>query len=241
MSSKTDTVEILEKLRNAFHPPPDIAAETWRIYRDALADVEPGALRSATLYLTKTSRFWPSIAEIRKACLETSGELAKLPAAGEAYVEARRAASVIDAYAKPTADDFSHAIVYRAALQASGSWRRWCLTDLEFGEAALRAKFFDVYRELRDRELSRLALPKSARQLTAEESHQLLEDIWTRAERKPKRLVAGADAKDLKPIHELFRSDPPFGAKSKPKAVGVELSREQWEAKKATVLERVSK
>jgi len=207
MSRKSEIVEVLEKLRGAFHPPPDIAAETWRIYRDALADIEPGVLRTAAVYIAKTRTFWPSIAEIRKACSETSGERAKLPAPGEAYAEARRAASSIGARVMPTAEDFSHGIVRSAAVQAAGSWRRWCLTDIEFGEAPLRAKFFDVYRELREREVSRLALPESARQLTAEESRQLLEDISTRAGSEPKRL---GEVDELKPLRELLRLRPPL-------------------------------
>ncbi len=236
MRSKPETVAILEKLRNAFQPPPDIAAGTWRIYRDALSDIEPDVLRGAALLLVKTRKWFPSIAEIREACLEISGERAQLPAAGEAYAEARRGAAQIGAYAKPTAEDFSHAIVHRAALQAAGSWRRWCLTDME---APLRAKFFEVYRELRDREVSTLALPKSARQLTAEESRQLLQDIETRAARETKQLGAGASPEALKPIHELFRAKPPVLVTSKPKTVGAELSQAEWEAKKNELLKRV--
>lgn len=236
MDSKTETLKILERLRNAFYPPPDIADDTWKIYSETLCDFSPGVLSAAAVYLAKTSRFWPSIAEIRRACFEASGDRAKLPAVGEAYAEARRAASSTNAYAKPTAEDFSHAIVHRAAIQAAGSWRRWCLTDLEFGEAALRAKFFDVYRELRERELSRLALPKAARQLTAEESRQILEDISARAEREPKQLAAGANPEALKSIHELFRSNPPFAAASKQKAVGAEISQTEWEARKAAIV-----
>ena len=182
-------MKILEKLRNGYHPPPDIGPETWKVYRDALSDVEPDVLRAACLLLVRTSTFWPAIAEIRSACLEVSGERANLPAVGEAYAEARRAAANFGAYAKPAAADFSHAIVQRAAIQASGSWRMWCLSD---NEAPQRARFFEVFKELRDREIRQQALPESQRQLTREESHQLLEDIEARAERV-KRLPAAVE------------------------------------------------
>ncbi len=171
---------ILEKFRNGYHPPPDLAPETLTVYRDALADVKPDVLRAACLLLVRTLRFWPSIAEIRSACLEVSGERASLPAVGEAYAEARRAARALGARAVPGADDFSHAIVHRAAIQAAGSWRMWCLSD---NEAPQRARFFEVFKELRDREIRQMAIPESQRQLTREESHQLLEDVYARAER----------------------------------------------------------
>lgn len=180
-------MKILEKFRNGYHPPPDLGQETLKVYRDALADVDPDVLRAACLLLVRTLRFWPSIAEIRSACLEVSGERANLPAVGEAYAEARRAAARFGAGGKPVGGDFSHAIVHRAAVQASGSWRMWCLSD---NEAPQRARFFEVFKELRDREIRQLALPESRRQLSAEESHQLLEDVYARAERERKRLPA---------------------------------------------------
>ena len=168
-------------------------------------------------------------AELRDACLEISGERAKLPAVGEAYAEARRAAGSIGAYQKPTAEDFSHAIVHRAAIQCAGSWRRWCLTD-DDSEMALRARFFQCYDELRKREITRHALPESARQLTAEESRQSLADVYSRAE-APR--IAPADEGRLKPIHELMKSAPPTGAA----ILGDDMTDAEWWAKKAAILE----
>ena len=180
------------------------------------------------MLLVKTREWFPSIDAIRKACFEISGQRAKLPSVGEAYAEARRKASALGSYVKPVSEDFSHAIVHRAALQSSGSWRRWCLTDDE-AEAPLRARFFQVYGELCDREITQRALPESARQLTAEESHQLLADVATKGGVEPKRLSGG---EALKPISELIRSRPLFKGRE---VVGRDMTEAEWEARKSAV------
>lgn len=224
-------MKILEKFRNGYHPPPDLGPETLKVYRDALADVEPDVLRAACLLLVRTLRFWPSIAEIRGACLEVSGERANLPAVGEAYAEARRAAARFGAGGKPVASDFSHAIVHRAAVQASGSWRMWCLSD---NEAPQRARFFEVFKELRDREIRQQALPESQRQLTAEKSRQLLEDVNARSIRESLALPAVTDAR--LPLHKLLKQTPPIPEHAAV-VVGEELDDAGWEARKAEILE----
>lgn len=195
-----------------------------------LSEFDPGVLAQAVVYVAKTSKWFPSIAEIRDACLEVSGSRAKLPAVGEAFTEARRAASSIGSYAKPTAEDFSHAIVHRAAVQAAGSWRRWCLSE---DEAALRARFFEVYRELRAREVQQLSLPPSARQLTAEESRAALEDLNTRAARAA--LPAPADTYEAKPLSELIAKRPPPSRGVE--VVGGAMTDAEFETRKTALVE----
>ena len=179
MADKKMIVQILEKLRSSFHPAPDISPETWRRFRDGLSDIDPNVLMAASLLLAKTVSFFPSIAAIREACAEVSGDRAKLPSVGESYAEARRCASSIGAYVTPTGDDFSHEIVYQAIVQSSGSWRRWCLTD-DSDQVSLRSRFFQVYTDLLARERLRLSIPEAQRHLTAEESRQILSDLEMR-------------------------------------------------------------
>lgn len=230
-----EAIVLLNELRDSYHPQPDLKARTIGIYAEMLAsEFDAKTLAAAILVLPKTCKFFPSIAEIRTACLEVSGARAKLPAPGEAYAEARRGARKFGAYVKPVSEDFSHAIVYRAALQAAGSWRRWCLTD---EEVPLRAKFFDCYRELRQRELTAQAVPESHRALTSEESRALLEDVNARAQRK--RLRAGEEdeigGEDLVPISDLLRSKPLPEHDPDEHVVGSGETSEEFEERKARI------
>lgn len=228
MAKKSEIVEILAGLKNSFHPPPEIAAETWRIYTELLAEeFDAPTLAAGARLIAKTTKWWPSISELRAACLEVAGERAMIPLVGEAWAEARRAAAKFDTYEPPTGTDFSHAIVHRAALQSAGGWRRWCLSE---DEAALRARFFECYKDLRDRELSQRALPESQRHLTAEESRQALEDVHAEA----RRLEAGHPPGDRsrRELSSLVR-------RRGDAIVGDSMSDAEFEAKKAEILGRL--
>lgn len=227
MTGEQKAIAILERLRDAYHPPPDLKSQTISIYAEMLAaEFETEVIAQAATVLPKLHKFFPAIEEFRRTCLEVSGARAKIPATGEAYIEARRKASSIGAYEKPVAEDFSHRLVHRAAIQTSGSWRRWCLTE---DEAPTRARFFEVYRELVHRELRQRALPPAARTLTAEESRALLEDLQARAERKALPAPAEGERKRRK-LSELVKT-------FEHGVIGKDLSDEEWEARKKSLLE----
>jgi hypothetical protein len=229
LAKKSEVVEILAGLKSSYHPTPEISADTWRIYTELLADeFDSGTLAAGAKLVAKTSKWWPSISELRAACLEVAGERAKLPLVGEAWAEARRAAAKFDTYAPPTGKDFSHPIVHRAALQAAGGWRRWCLSE---DEAALRARFFEVFRDLREREFTQRALPVSQRHLSAEESRQLLEDLAGRPQLTSEN-SRGAEERTRRELLSLVkRRGAPI--------VGEALTDAEWEARKAQALGRL--
>jgi hypothetical protein len=227
VATKPEVLVILERLRCSYQPAPAILPETLEIYAELLSEFPAELLAQAAIVLAKTSKWFPAISELRAAVLEISGERAQIPAVGEAWIEARRGAARFDTYDPPTESEFTHPVVYRAAVQAAGGWRRWCLSE---DEAALRARFFEVYRELRERELVQATLPESARHLTAEESRYLLEDLEARA---AKELPGGSEERRRRELSPLVAPD-------KARAiVGERMTDEEFAARKAELLKRL--
>ena len=231
MAKKSEVLEVLHKLRKSFPKHPVIAAETLDVYANALMRHELETLKAASVALANTfvqeyGKEFPCIAEIHEACFTVSGERARIPSRFEAWEEARGAASHLGTYCRPSDKHFSHPLVLRAAVQAAGSWRRFCLTD---EESSLRARFLQAYEDLSRRELEQQALPESQRHLTAAEARYQLEEVQRRA---AKQLPAG-EPEPVKPIWELIRSKRPAILREVP-----QFTDEEWAARVAALREQ---
>lgn len=97
----SEAVKLVGMLKAAY-PRAEINAETTRIYCEMLADLDASEATNAVKHLLATSKFFPSIAEIR-AMLATRQE--QLPASEAAWGEVRKAISSQGRYRTP---QFSH-------------------------------------------------------------------------------------------------------------------------------------
>jgi hypothetical protein len=114
---------------------PPVLAETVHAYCFALADLEHEAAKAAVLDLMRTSRFFPTIAEIRERATKTR---LSLPTPEEAWGIVRRAIGRHGNYRAPVFDCEE----IQQAVEAIG-WRDLCVGD---NPAANRARWLDAYR-----------------------------------------------------------------------------------------------
>ena len=90
MSSLEDTVVILKKLSSAY-PTATILDDTIQTYSELLADVDTNLLRVAAAQHMATSKYFPTIAELRNGCKDLAMRVSGVPATLDAYDEAMSA------------------------------------------------------------------------------------------------------------------------------------------------------
>lgn len=147
MSKELKTVDCLIMLKSAY-PRMDFGAESVMVYQLALADIEPLLLRTAVLKHISTSKWFPTIAELRQAAteivLQSEGQLSGPEAWGLVLREVRRVGHWRSPNLQP---------VVRQAVDAIGGWRNICFSA---NITADRARFIEAYTILRKREALRL-------------------------------------------------------------------------------------
>jgi hypothetical protein len=141
--TNADIKRLLSILR-ASYPRQEIDEATVKAYSHMLADLDYDEARAATQRLIATSKFFPTIAEIRAEVAEES--MSAIPSGEEAWGEVRRAISRVGSYRTPTFDIREIA----EAVDVIG-WRNLCLSD---NPASSRARFIDAYRSIRERSQS---------------------------------------------------------------------------------------
>ena len=108
-----------------------------------MPDLEADLARKAVLKVCRSSKFFPSVAEILAAAEELDPRHERLPTAAEAWEEVVKLIRVFGAYKAPA---YSCNLVMRAT-EAIG-WRTICLSE---NPEADRAHFLRMYAEMRDR------------------------------------------------------------------------------------------
>lgn len=141
---KLSEVAELVMMLLAAYPHRDMSAATSSVYERSLRDLDVNLARVAVERLIRTSKFLPSIAEIREACEVT--QKGHLRTGGEAWADAVKAARYVGSYA-PT-PKFKDPLVTEA-LRLWGSWKEFCLSPED--DAAGRARFIQLYDELAKR------------------------------------------------------------------------------------------
>jgi len=115
---------------------------TAEIYERMLLDQDSAVAAAAVEKLLATSKFMPTIAEIREACLSVGVGDSKQ--GGEAWGELLKLVSRYGAYRTPGADfEVPDAITMRC-IQAL-SWQALCLSESQTSD---RARFVDLYDRL---------------------------------------------------------------------------------------------
>lgn len=138
-----DISELVADLAKAF-PRQAVSGDSVRVYRRALEDIPPAVLQETVDELIRTSRFFPTVAEIREAAAErTLG----LPSEAEALeqIKARqrwaRDPEILDPADPPTL----HPLV-REAVDHVGGWHAFRASDRA---EVVRGQFLRLYRDLR--------------------------------------------------------------------------------------------
>lgn len=117
-------------------------ADTQRIYRQFMADLDYAACNAAVANLIATAKFLPTIAEIRAATFDLAHGQRR--AGGDAWGDVRHAIGQYGSYRMPGRDfQFDDPVTARA-VSALG-WRDLCLSE---SQVADRARFIELYDKL---------------------------------------------------------------------------------------------
>lgn len=119
---------------------PEPIVSAWSLM---LADLPFPLARAAVVKVCRSSRFFPSIAEIAAAARELDPETEKPPTAAEAWEEVCGLIQAVGPYRAPR---YSSEIV-RRAVRAIG-WRQLCVSECPEAD---RAHFFRLYESMRER------------------------------------------------------------------------------------------
>jgi len=126
---------------------------TYRLYKQLLGDLPLEALQTAVIHHVATSKWFPTIAELRSAvtipesqqlALEAWGDVAETFSSGEYYA----GENLIKA------PEFRNPLT-SAAVRALGGWIRLCQSENEIAD---RARFVEIYEQLQARGIRDTAL-----------------------------------------------------------------------------------
>lgn len=139
--TQSECAKIVAVLLAAF-PNAKVTTKTSEVYERMLLDQEYPVVNAAVERLLATSRFMPTIAEIRDACLDLSTGERK--AGGEAWGELLKAISRNGIYRSPGVDFvFTDPVVGRCV--ESMGWTNLCNSE---NAVADRARFIELYDKL---------------------------------------------------------------------------------------------
>lgn len=122
----------------ASYPRAEVGDETIQAYEVMLRDLPYREAQRAVVEHVATSRFWPTIAEIRTAVAEGS---VAAPPVGVAWAEVRKQIAAVGRTGSP---HFSHSLI--AETVGSIGWRELCDSTSQTTD---RAHFRDQYRQAR--------------------------------------------------------------------------------------------
>jgi hypothetical protein len=139
---KSEAARVTAMIQGAWSRPP-LPESTVEVYEMALVDLDYELVKDAVMRLVQTSKWLPTIAEIREHAVK--GRVA-LPSPEEAHGIVRRAVGQHGSYRTPTFDCDE----IDGAVQDVG-WRALCMA--QEGDAANRSRFCSAYKARVDRRL----------------------------------------------------------------------------------------
>lgn len=137
MDNNLKTVDCLIMLQAAY-PRVELGSQTIKVYQIGLADIDPQLLQAAVLQHIATSKWFPTIAELRQRVVEERLTAAGHLSAPEAWSLVMRQVRSVGHWRVP---DVPPAV--RKAIDASGGWRQLCLSE---NPTADRARFLEAYK-----------------------------------------------------------------------------------------------
>lgn len=175
----SEAAEITMMLMAAY-PHSKAVAETSAVYERMLLDLDASAARRAVERLIATSKWMPTVAEIREACVALDRGPRRTGA--EAWGDALEAVRSVSVYGVPKWRD---PLAGRAVDMVFGSWVSFCNSPDH--DPAGRARFLEVYDALAERErqdvTSGRPLPKPMANERLSEMIKKVGGKLTRAER----------------------------------------------------------
>lgn len=132
--TKSEVQKLVAMMAGVWDRPP-VQPEKVEAYCFALADLDRELSREAVRSLMQTSRFFPTIAEIRERAVKNR---VNLPTPEEAWGIVRRAIGTVGWYCIPEFDCDE----VQDAVRAIG-WQNMCVDD---NEAATRARYIDAFK-----------------------------------------------------------------------------------------------
>jgi hypothetical protein len=153
--SKEGVVRALATLSAAYQR--ELTDPTIALYIEALGDLDDNALMGASLDATVTSKFFPTIAELRERAVFRQHPQGQPPAPEMAWNEVMLAVTTKGRWERPV---FSHELI-RATLDLTGGYVRLCEATVA-SEGANRAQFLSTYQRLIQREVVE-SLPQALR------------------------------------------------------------------------------
>lgn len=148
---RSEAAEIVMMLLGAY-PNAKTTASTSQVYETMLADLDVATARAAVVKLVATSKWMPTVAEVREAATEVvSGPVRS---GADAWLDVMGEIRRVGVYGAPRFDD-----ALTASIVQRWGWRTIC----ETAAAPDRARFIETYdglaRQARSREVAGLALP----------------------------------------------------------------------------------
>ena len=160
MADKDSVMRVIRLLMENW-PREEMSEARAGLYCRLLTDIPSDILEAACLQCIATSKFFPTVAELRDAALAMTPEMDGLPTAGEAWGEVLREIwrTGTDQWHGPPV--FSHALIERT-MKAMG-WRNICLSEDGMAD---RAHFMRIYDALRQRHSAQARTLPEVRVLT---------------------------------------------------------------------------
>jgi hypothetical protein len=147
MNNNLTTLDCIILLKSAY-PRQTFGPETVRVYQMTLSEINPELLQAAVLKHISTSKWFPTVAEIRAAVVEIVLQTANQPTALEAWGIVIKEIRRVGHWRRP---DLPPAIL--KAVNDIGGWRQLCMSE---NNTADRARFVEAYTSRQQRLAHRL-------------------------------------------------------------------------------------
>jgi hypothetical protein len=183
--TKIEAAKLVAMLLQAY-PNAQISPATSQTYELHLADLEAVGALEAVNRLIRTSKWLPTIAEIRGMVVDVSEGPRRL--GGEAWADVNNAVRFIGSYRPPPV--FEDPIVARC-VDAMG-WKNLCLST---NDAADRARFIEIYEGMVDRQRADIVAGRALPPASGQPTNRL--KPWD----GPKRLGSG----EANPVAQLVQ------------------------------------
>lgn len=141
MSTEVEVKRALAIL-SVTYPNYNFSKEAVAIYISMLKDIPAPALEAGVKQHIATSKWFPTVAELREAALRLTTD--SLPSASEAWGEVTEQMRRVGSWGKP---EFSHELVEKA-VSYSGGWKYLCASEVQGIE---RSNFLKTYNTLHKR------------------------------------------------------------------------------------------
>lgn len=188
---ESEALEIIGMIATAY-PSNKLDQAGAKLYRQLILDLPADETRKAVIRLISTSKFLPTIAEIREAA--TDLKLGPMRTGGEAWGEAMLAVRKYDRSESPK---WSEPIMAEA-MRLWGSWVDFCNSPAD--DPGGRARFIELYEQLSKRQrvdvVSGIALPAPSAPLRLVESGK--EESDGQGSRRRARLADGVGRDDAR-------------------------------------------